>query len=355
MADRQEIAHLIAQHSRGIDRGIAAMFSDVYAADGWVDYGFFDGTAGDFADVVTQGDHERPVSLHRPSNVWIKFTGPDKAISETYVVAYTTGEDEDGGTLQTLIGGRYLDTHERRDGAWRMVHRLYVMDWNTNWAATGSAAPDFDAGPYQLGRRQGADPGNNLLNEWGVTTPAPAKGDKTMDISEDLQARAEVAFAKQDIHELIMAQARGVDRGDVELLLSLFHPGATVEAGLFNGSAEEFCHYIVDATADMKAMAHAVANEWVQVDGDVATAESYVLAFTSADVEGQDTDTFTGGRYVDRYERRDGVWKCTQRTFVLDWQTGHPSSDMGDTGMLATLQTRGGRKPDDPIYEFWKD
>ena len=353
LADKQEIANVIALHSRGIDRKDKTLFDDVYHTDGMVDYGFFDGTADGFADAVTQGDPAGPTTLHRPTNVWIKVTG-DSAVSETSVLAYTEGEDDEG-PIQTLIAGRYVDRLEKRDNVWKMVHRLYIMDWNTNWAGTGTALPGFDNGNYLRGRSAPDDPAVTRLADWGVTTPKVNEGGRNMEISADLAARAELAFAKQDIHELIMAQARGLDRADLDLLRSLFHPGATVEAGVFDGTAEDFCPYILDATADMNAMSHAVANEWINVDGDVATAESYVVAFTSATIDGEDTDTFTGGRYVDRFERRDGVWKTTNRTFVLDWQTGHPSSDRSDDGMLATLQTRGGKKPNDPIYEAWPD
>ena len=36
----------------------------------------------------------------------------------------------------SVVGGRYLDRFERRDGQWKIAHRLYVMDWNINGAST---------------------------------------------------------------------------------------------------------------------------------------------------------------------------------------------------------------------------
>ena len=40
-------------------------------------------------------------------------------------------------------------------------------------------------------------------------------------------------------------------------------------------------------------------------------------------------DYFVGGRYIDRMEKRDGVWKITHRTGVNDWQRIEPPSSMG--------------------------
>ncbi len=28
-----------------------------------------------------------------------------------------------------LVGGRYFDKYERRDGAWKFLHRAIVTDW----------------------------------------------------------------------------------------------------------------------------------------------------------------------------------------------------------------------------------
>ena len=172
-----------------------------------------------------------------------------------------------------------------------------------------------------------------------------------VEISADLQQRAEQAFAQQDIHELICAQARAIDRADDALFRSLFHADSHVDIGVFKGTGDDFVTMILDATKDMTHMAHSVANEWVRVDGDTARAETYVIAFTS-DADGE--DSITGGRYLDAFARRDGAWKFTERLFVRDWVINQPSSDKSDEpGMLSSLSTRAARYPDDPLYSFW--
>src|SRR5258705_13909652 len=42
----------------------------------------------------------------------------------------------------------------------------------------------------------------------------------------DLDAKLRVVIDKQEIHEVIMRYCRGIDRGDVDLVLSTFHEDA---------------------------------------------------------------------------------------------------------------------------------
>ena len=69
-------------------------------------------------------------------------------------------------------------------------------------------------------------------------------------------------------------------------------------------------------------------------DGDVAYVETYVWTFYRASVDGRDIDTFTGGRLVDRFERRLGVWKIAHRRTVFDWNRDTPSNEAWVNGMF---------------------
>ena len=50
-------------------------------------------------------------------------------------------------------------------------------------------------------------------------------------------------------------------------------------------------------------VAHTVTNHWIDIDGDNAVGESYVVAFQGTKGDSPQ-DVMTGGRYIDRYERR---------------------------------------------------
>ena len=52
--------------------------------------------------------------------------------------------------------------------------------------------------------------------------------------------------------------------------------------------------------------------------GDVAHAETYYL-FVAMNPDG--TDILAGGRYIDRFERRDGEWKLAVRSNLIEWSS----------------------------------
>jgi hypothetical protein len=148
-----------------------------------------------------------------------------------------------------------------------------------------------------------------------------------------------------------MAYARAADRADADLMASLFHEDATVVTGAFNCSGPEYAGKVTEfIRQNLTRCFHSVANEWFDVRGAQAVGESYVLAAVTAG----GIDTLTGGRYIDAYERRDGVWKIKHRVFVQDFSNAQPTSYEA-SGMYAALTTRGSFGAQDPVYAFWKD
>jgi hypothetical protein len=87
------------------------------------------------------------------------------ADAETYVVAYLRRID---GTTVDVVGGRYIDRFEKRDGDWRIARRVYVCEWS---AALPTAGALVDAGAYVPGRRDRTDPSyTGMMSEIGVRT-----------------------------------------------------------------------------------------------------------------------------------------------------------------------------------------
>jgi hypothetical protein len=350
LADKFAIANTLALHSRGVDRADFSLLRSAYTDDGGaVSYGFFTGSADDFCRILADAQKSGPVTMHRTSNILIEIDG-DSARSESYVIAYMETPAEAGG-LQRMIGGRYLDRHERSGEDWKIAHRTYVLDWNLNWPTSSSWPEADDAHFTPRGGHRGADPGRTLLAAWNAAHP-PA-GDLNC-MSDDLDATIDNVLAKQAIHELGMAYCRAVDRGDEALLRSVFHPDATVVSGVVNGGIDEFAPAIVSIIrGNLKSSFHSVANEWVKINGDTAVGESYVTAFTLAGEGSMAMQTISGGRYLDRYARRDGRWKISERVFVMDFNINQPSTALFGEGPYEHLTLRGGFKPDDPVFGFW--
>ena len=114
---------------------------------------------------------------------------------------------------------------------------------------------------------------------------------------------------KQEIAELLTRYLRSVDRGDVDTLRACYLPGATEDhGGLFAGPAQDYVDSIASAlTHPRSRTSHNLTNLLIDLDGDVATAESYCVTFARIKADGQYYHSFTGARMIDRLERRDGV------------------------------------------------
>ncbi len=351
LIDRQAIEIALANHSRGLDRADENLLGSAYHAAGHVDYGAFIGSSEDFTAALAAGQKLGGPTQHRTSNISIRVNG-NKAVSESYVIAYV----EDAET-QHVVFGRYLDSQENRYGEWRIIKRVYSLEGNTNKPNNAGRADPTTSNETFLayGGHGAADPGRVLLAAAQARhktslrkkeTQGMGSQSNTTDQSADELDRA---LSKVAIHELCMSYCRAVDRGDKELMASLFADGATVMAGVFNGDAAEFSNFICDFVQENSSYVfHSVANEWVEINGDEAVGEHYVIAMMCSD----DNDIMTGGRYIDRYVRRDGVWKILERTFVMDWNRTDPTTMQLD-GMYEGLEQRGRWGKDDPVYALW--
>lgn len=336
-----QICNALARHSRGVDRAHAALIASAYHPGATVDYGFFRGKASALAPMLAGAMAAAPPTLHRTAPPMLRLEG-DRATSEAYVIAYV---QEPG--MQRLIFGRYLDRLERRGGEWRITHRHYVMDGNVNRAdAALPASPALTPDHFvPTGAKGSADAALALLAHHHAASLA-VQG--TTPMTPDATA-LDQAVSRLAIHDLVMTYCRGVDRADADMLASIFWEDGSVVSGIVNGSGADFASGVTDyCRSNLDYCFHSVANEWIEVKGDHGVGEHYVIAHLSAG--GQ--DVMTGGRYLDRYERRGGVWKIASRTFIADWNTAHPVS-MALDGMYEPLKTRGAFGQDDPVYAHW--
>lgn len=135
--DRQAIYDCLMRYCRGVDRLDAELLKTAYHEGATDDHGIFNGDAWEFAEFIGPFDASIGVrqQTHRVDHALIEFTGPDSAVVESYNLTFIDAETEDG-MAAAMVGGRYLDRFERRNGAWKIAHRLYVMDWNRNEPST---------------------------------------------------------------------------------------------------------------------------------------------------------------------------------------------------------------------------
>ena len=135
-------------------------------------------------------------------------------------------------------------------------------------------------------------------------------------------------LARQEIADVILRYARGIDRLDFDLVRSCYHPDAYDDHGAFKGSVDEFIEAARSFLPRWTATQHFLGNMLIEVEGETARAETYAVAYHRREAaDGTGKDDVMGIRYVDRFERRAGhapEWKIAHRVVVTEWRRVDP-------------------------------
>jgi hypothetical protein len=135
--------------------------------------------------------------------------------------------------------------------------------------------------------------------------------------------RLQELLDRQDILDCVIRYCRAVDRFDRELLLSVYHPDAIDDHGVFVGNPVQFADWAFGYhSLYQNATHHVVTNHSCDLQGDVAHTETYWL-FSGANKDPQSgaeqPSSLHFGRYLDRFERRNGKWAIAARACIIEW------------------------------------
>ena len=161
--------------------------------------------------------------------------------------------------------------------------------------------------------------------------------------------RLALLIDRQDILDCLTRFSRGMDRFDRDLFLSAFHADATIAAGSFVGAPDALYDWARGLhEAGQQATHHNLLNHSCDLDGDTAHTETYYL-FVGRNRD--DSNWIAGGRYIDRLERRGGVWRIALRTNAIEWSGLVPTMPL-PFGEVTDLQANGtpARDVSDPSY-----
>ena len=125
--DREHIRDCLARVARGEDRRDAELLSSAYWPDATDDHGIFVGTFKEYLAWVVPGAPAVLLTMHTLGQSLIDLRG-NSALVETHVTAYhriDMGAEE----RDLVIGGRYLDSMEKRSQEWRIAKRTMLYDW----------------------------------------------------------------------------------------------------------------------------------------------------------------------------------------------------------------------------------
>jgi hypothetical protein len=127
------------------------------------------------------------------------------------------------------------------------------------------------------------------------------------------------------VRDVLYRYCRGIDRMDLELVRSCYHPDAVDSHGSFHGTVDEFLEWVWRVLGRYTSTMHLLGNILVEPDGPKrARVESYGIAFHRADGAERAGNLVTGFRFVDEFEHRpvgDGPaqWRIASRVAVTDW------------------------------------
>ena len=153
---------------------------------------------------------------------------------------------------------------------------------------------------------------------------------------------------REAIREGIHRYCQAVDRCDLDMLKSCYWPDGYDDHGFFGGNAHEFADYVIPCLERIDSSMHAITNTRFLFDGDrcACTSQWHVTHRLKHDTGF--TDFLHQGRYLDVWEKREGVWRILHRSIVSDLDRWVETLDIRSAlkGPNATLS--GERSPDDP-------
>jgi len=120
------------------------------------------------------------------------------------------------------------------------------------------------------------------------------------------------------LQQLLVTYCHGIDRQDLQLVRSLYHDDAIDDhSPMFYGGPDEYVAWLPSILSKWSATAHIIHNTLFLVHGDHAEGESVLTAYhrTADDTR----EVIAHGRYIDQFNKREGVWRFYRRSLTLDW------------------------------------
>jgi 3-phenylpropionate/cinnamic acid dioxygenase small subunit len=337
-----EIRDTLMRYCRGVDRGETGLVASAFHPGAVDQRGAKAELAMDMARKTrARLDGFTQVANHNLDNITIERDG-DRANVESYFSAWVPDQTATGETQLYHIIGRYLDRFERREGQWKIVQRLVVVDA----AQPGKREKWERMGDFPRGARREDDPANGFLTGKG-SGDDPSEGGETMKLQEALDQMA--------IREILVRYCRGIDRGIKPLVNSIYHDDSTDDHGTYNGPGQEFADVVVDRMDATGVIGqHNVTNVLIEIDGNSARGESYFITYNpEADEKtGEGGLMLVLGRYLDTFEKRMGEWRILTRKVVIDYAQGPASG--GPWPRLHHF-THGGRREKDPSHGWFRN
>ncbi|HZR12363.1 MAG TPA: nuclear transport factor 2 family protein [Acidimicrobiia bacterium] len=153
---REEITDVVKRLARGTDRLDEELIATCYHDDGVDDHNVFRGDGRAFARWVVETLPHFAATMHFVGPPFVRLDG-DVAHVDTYCVAHHVSHPDDAGDQTDMVLGlRYVDRFERRDGRWLIARRVCAFDWSTTVTTPAAQRFAFAEG-WTIGARDRSD------------------------------------------------------------------------------------------------------------------------------------------------------------------------------------------------------
>jgi ketosteroid isomerase-like protein len=160
----------------------------------------------------------------------------------------------------------------------------------------------------------------------------------------DIEQRLEELLDRAQIEDVMRRYARGIDRMDVEMAKSVYWEDSEDDHQSYIGPGQGLPDWANELHSETLATwQHYMAQTHIDLEGDVAHTETNYI------VVGRKKDSnqvhMSGGRNIDRLEKRDGRWAIAARINTTEWCLDSELMEhfIGIQGHLA-------KDPSDPSY-----
>ena len=141
-----------------------------------------------------------------------------------------------------------------------------------------------------------------------------------------MDARLQQMLDCHEISRVLAEYTHGCDRCDEPHMASTYWDDSWDDHGVDKAAGPEFARLMTARIkAETTSLSHLLGQSIINVDGDQAGAETWFIAnCVGMGVDGAPSNNLLGGRYIDRFERRDNEWRIKHRVVVKDWAGSIP-------------------------------
>jgi SnoaL-like domain len=128
----------------------------------------------------------------------------------------------------------------------------------------------------------------------------------------------------------------------------VFHADAVADFRTYQGSGRGWIDFICAEHRNFLHHSHQVTNVLIDVAGDKAGSEAYVIANLRQMQQGKLINRMFLARYIDTWSKRDGHWAIDRRDCVVDFSEIRDVTSLGE-------DARSARDSTDPSYGVLKE